>query len=48
MTRGVIAVEYIAGIDSKLYGRYAFPLPHMGKISSNPIEQTNSGLLPIR
>lgn len=48
MAWGVAATEYIAGIETKLYARHAFPLPRMGKISSNSAEQMHSGLLPIR
>lgn len=41
-------MDYIHGIDETLYTRHAFPLPQLGKICSNPVEQANSGLLPIR
>lgn len=48
IAKGTDAVDYIKEIDTKLYARHAFPLPRLGKISSNPAEQANSGLLPIR
>ncbi|CAM6111136.1 unnamed protein product [Calypogeia fissa] len=45
---GTDAANYIRSIDPKLWARFAFPLPRLGKVSSNPCEQANSGLLPIR
>lgn len=48
MARGGAAADYIAGIETTLYAHHAFPLPRMGKISSNSVEQSSSGLLPIR
>ncbi|CAM6105441.1 unnamed protein product [Calypogeia fissa] len=45
---GVSAAKYIREIDPALYTRYAFPLPRHGQVTSNPCEQANSGLLPIR
>jgi hypothetical protein len=46
--KGQAAVEYIQKIDESLYSRQAFPLPRLGKVTSNPAEQTNSGLLQIQ
>lgn len=48
MARRAVAMEYIVGIDIKLYARHAFPLPRIGKINRNPAKQANSGILPIR
>lgn len=48
LAKGHDAVEYIKQIDVKLYARHAFPLPRFGRVTSNPAEQSNSGLLPIR
>lgn len=45
---GYEAVEYIKGIDALMYICHAFPPPKMGKVTSNPMEQANSGLLPIQ
>lgn len=45
---GPRVVEYIRAIDVKTYSRHAFPLPRMGKVTSNPCEQANSGLLQFR
>lgn len=41
-------VDYIRSFDVRQYSRMAFPLPRMGKVTSNPCEQANSGLLPFR
>lgn len=30
-----------------MYAHHAFPLPRMGKVMSNPVEQANLGLLGI-
>lgn len=46
--RGQAVVEYIHKIDVRLYARHAFPLPRLGKVTNNPVEQANSGLLGIR
>lgn len=46
--KGCDARDYITAIDETLFARHAFPLPRLGKISSNPAEQANSGLLSIR
>jgi hypothetical protein len=48
LKNGPAAVDYIQNIDERLYSRQAFPLPRLGKVTSNPAEQTNSGLLEIR
>jgi hypothetical protein len=42
------AVEYMQKIDEKLYSRQAFALPWLGKMTTNPAEQANFGLLGIR
>lgn len=47
MTRGGATTDYISNIDTTLYAQHAFRLPRMGKISSNPTEQSNSCLLGI-
>lgn len=47
MANGRAATKYIAAIDIVAYVVHAFPLPRMGKILSNPIEQSNLGLLGI-
>lgn len=44
----VEAANYIRAIDVKCYARHAFPLPRMSKVTSNPAEQANSGLLSLR
>lgn len=41
------AANYINGIDPTSYAQHAFPLPCVGKVTSNPMEQENSGLLAI-
>lgn len=46
--RGQEVVDYIKGIDPKLYTRHGFPLRRMDKVTSNLVEQANSGLLSIR
>lgn len=40
-------MDYIKGINPAFYARHAFPLPRLSKVTSNPVEQANSGLLPI-
>ncbi|CAM6081569.1 unnamed protein product [Calypogeia fissa] len=35
-------------LEPELYAKHAFPLHRFGKVSSNPVEQANSGLLSIR
>ena len=46
--KGEAVVEYMQKIDEKLYSRQAFPLPRLGKVTSNLAEQANSGLLEIQ
>lgn len=45
--KGKGAADYIRTIDVKQYARHAFPLPRMAKVTSNPAEQANSGILHL-
>lgn len=45
---GQQVVVYVNGINPGCYAQHTFPLPKMGKVTSNPMEQANSGFLPIR
>lgn len=44
---GQVAVNYMNGIPLPSYVKHDFPLPWMGKVMRNPVEQANSGFLPI-
>lgn len=44
---GRLVVAYIKNIETTLYARHAFPLPRLGKVTSNIVEQANPGFLAI-
>jgi hypothetical protein len=48
VAKGEAAAKYIKDIDTRVYARHAFPFPRMSRVTSNPCEQANSGLLRVR